>query len=344
MSQQGAPGVQSASYNSLNQITSLGSGATYVYDAAGNLTDDGVRTFSWDAENRLIGIGSKADPAQVVSFRYDGLGRRTAIVAPGGVETRYLWCGEALCQARGSDDTVSRRYYSEGELVPGGASLLYAQDRLGSVREALSPDGSPVTSYDYDAYGNPVQPGASAGTDFRYAGMFYEENSGLYLTHYRAYDPVTARWLSRDPIEERGGMNLYAYVGGNPANSTDRFGLRGDPYTRWMAPHIKAPPPPLLPPGDTAIEIAIATPLLLLASGPALALGGISVAAETTLTSVSGFGAELIIAALEEEGVAVPAWIRATLVSISAAEIGGKAPASRGNIRTSQGCNTDQNK
>jgi RHS repeat-associated protein len=55
--------------------------------------------------------------------------------------------------------------------------------------------------------------------------MFYEPNTGLYLTHYRAYDPVTARWLSRDPIEEHGGVNLYSYVSGNPASRTDPLGL-----------------------------------------------------------------------------------------------------------------------
>jgi RHS repeat-associated protein len=226
MSQQGATGAMSASYNAVNQITNLGSGQAFVYDANGNLTDDGVRTYNWDAENRLIGIVSKADSTQVATFRYDGLGRRIAIVGADGVETRYLWCGEALCQARGSDDTVSRRYYSEGELAPGGASLFYAQDHLGSVRDVLSAqDGSLVTSNDYDAYGNPIQAPGFAATDFRYAGMFYERNSGLYLTHYRAYDPVTARWLSRDPIEERGGMNLYSYGGENPLNSGDPTGL-----------------------------------------------------------------------------------------------------------------------
>ena len=60
--------------------------------------------------------------------------------------------------------------------------------------------------------------------DFRYAGMFYHQASGLYLTQYRAYDPRTGRWLNRDPIEEEGGLNLYGYVGGNPVMYTDPNG------------------------------------------------------------------------------------------------------------------------
>jgi hypothetical protein len=42
---------------------------------------------------------------------------------------------------------------------------------------------------------------------------------------YRYYDPATGRWPSRDPIEERGGYNLYAFVGNNGPNLTDKLGL-----------------------------------------------------------------------------------------------------------------------
>jgi RHS repeat-associated protein len=57
--------------------------------------------------------------------------------------------------------------------------------------------------------------------------MFYNADSGLYLTNYRAYDPVAGRWLSRDPLEEESDAvgNLYAYVGGNTVNSVDPLGL-----------------------------------------------------------------------------------------------------------------------
>jgi RHS repeat-associated protein len=55
--------------------------------------------------------------------------------------------------------------------------------------------------------------------------MFRHADSGLYLTHYRAYSPIHGRWLSRDPIHEAGGINLYAYVNGNPVSFIDPFGL-----------------------------------------------------------------------------------------------------------------------
>jgi RHS repeat-associated protein len=55
--------------------------------------------------------------------------------------------------------------------------------------------------------------------------MFYHQGSGLYLTQYRVYEPRTGRWLSRDPIGEKGGLNLYAYVGGDPLSFSDSTGL-----------------------------------------------------------------------------------------------------------------------
>jgi len=48
--------------------------------------------------------------------------------------------------------------------------------------------------------------------------------SGVFFYGYRYYDPVTGRWLSRDPIEERGGLNLYGFVYNSPSNWFDFLG------------------------------------------------------------------------------------------------------------------------
>jgi RHS repeat-associated protein len=207
-------GTNTLSPNGLNQIGSLNSTA-FSYDANGNLVHDDQRTYQWDAENRLIGIGYNAQPSKQTTMRYDGFGRRIAITntdAGAVKETRHLWCGETLCQARDANDVVMRRYFAEGEEITSpGALFYYARDHLGSVRDLLvTQNGSGVASYDYDPYGSATQASGQISSSFRYAGMFYYQDSGLYLTRYRAYDPSTSRWLSRDPIGEFGATNVHS--------------------------------------------------------------------------------------------------------------------------------------
>jgi RHS repeat-associated protein len=140
---------------------------------------------------------------------YDGLDRRVAIattLAGKTATTDYIWCGSRICQSRNGSSAVNRLYYPEGEAIPASKALFYyGPDQLGSVRDvyATSPVFSMVQAYDYDPYGNPTKtPPTGPLTDFRYAGMLYHADSGLYMTQYRAYDPRTGRWLSRDPIGE----------------------------------------------------------------------------------------------------------------------------------------------
>lgn len=87
---------QTATFNALNQISSLNS-QSVTYDANGNLTSDGTRTYTWDAENRLISVVTAGGSGQTLSFSYDGFGRCTTIATtPSGgstVTASYLWCG-----------------------------------------------------------------------------------------------------------------------------------------------------------------------------------------------------------------------------------------------------------
>jgi RHS repeat-associated protein len=215
-------GTRTYAHDAGNQI------AGFQYDANGNRIEDETRTYQWDAENRLIGIGYKDAPQRKTAFQYDGKGRRVATLETDGTkqtETRHTWCGDRICQARNGKDEVLAYYFDEGEYRPqSGEQRYYAKDHLGSVRDTLDETGANLARYDYGPYGNflgqPAQPPV-----FGYAGMRYHAPSGLYLTKFRAYDPETGRWLSRDPIGEAGGINLYGYVGGNPISYHDPLGL-----------------------------------------------------------------------------------------------------------------------
>src|SRR6185312_7489947 len=229
-----ALGSQTATYNTLNQLTNL-SGQALTFDANGNLTADGQRTYAWDAENRLVGITYPGVSGKATAFTYDGLGRRATISStpPGGgsaTVTSYLWCGDDICQARNAGNTTIRSYYDEGEYLPGtpAQTLYYGIDQIGSVRRVFASVSS-APAYGYDPYGAPLQATAPT-TDFVYAGMFYNADSGLDLTKNRIFDPVAGRWLSRDRLGEKTDPvgNLYPYASGNPINHTDPNGNQAE--------------------------------------------------------------------------------------------------------------------
>jgi RHS repeat-associated protein len=206
--------------NQLTQVTAKGGSSTLVYDKAGNLLSDGSRTYTWDAENRLLSVTVTATKL-TSTFVYDALGRRAAIT-DGGTTTRYRWCGERICAARTPAGAITARYFSQGE-ISGTTSRYYATDHLGSVRALMDNTGSAKGTAIYLAYGKPTFTGEVP--TFAYAGMFYHRASGLYLTQHRAYDSTVGRWISRDPVGNIGGMNLYNYVSDNPMSGLDPFGL-----------------------------------------------------------------------------------------------------------------------
>ncbi|MDR2881050.1 MAG: hypothetical protein LBV29_04040 [Azoarcus sp.] len=201
----------------------------YQHDQAGNRISDERHTYQWDAENRLVRIGYRNDSSKSTQFKYDGLARRVAIIETEGTqrtETRYTWCGDKICQARDEKNRPIATYFGNGTHRPqekANKKEYYARDHLGSIRDVLDEKGKVIARYDYEPYGKLID-GSNKPPEFGYAGMQYHAPSGLYLTHYRAYDPETGRWLSRDPIEERGGINLYAYVNGNPVSFVDPTG------------------------------------------------------------------------------------------------------------------------
>ena len=220
-------GTTNITSNSVNQVIAV-NGVASEYDSDGNVLRDYARTYTWNAENQLIGVSIVGQTDMQTNIRYDGLGRRIAVdTTVNGItsENRYQWCGKTLCQARNSSDVVSRRYLIEGEnAISLDNAFYYGMDQISSTRDAVTvPSGGVAAHYDYDPYGTQVDT-ATNTTDIKYGELFTNQQTGLYLASFRAYDTLLGRWLNRDPLQETGGLNLYRYALGNPLSLTDRSG------------------------------------------------------------------------------------------------------------------------
>jgi RHS repeat-associated protein len=134
-----------------------------------------------------------------------------------------------------------------------GRAYFYTRDHLGSVRELTTSTGTIAARYDYDPYGVTTLIQGTNLADFQYAGMYVHQPSGYYLSATRAYSPNLGRWITKDPIQEKGGLNMYAYCGNNPVNAVDPSGLgpmlqgtdeQGEPP---LSHAYYLPPPPPTP-------------------------------------------------------------------------------------------------
>lgn len=209
-------------YNNLNQISTF-NGTSYTYDNNGNLTSDGTRTYTYDAADRLLTV---TQGSAVTTYGYDGLGRRVKRTYANGssTETRYLWCGIAICQTRDATDTVTAKVFTEGEYRPSGTKkYLYLTDHLGSVRDVVDITGTPtlVAAFDYTPYGAIARSYGSVTPLYQYAMLVADPNTGLYLSATRAYNPANGKWLSRDALAPW----RYVYVNASPMTNIDPSGL-----------------------------------------------------------------------------------------------------------------------
>ena len=225
--------VQYASQTLTNVTASqLPTPVVYQNDANGNLTNDGLRSFTYDDENQLTDVTivgqSKSD------FFYDGLGRRriTRDYSWNGTwnltnEVHYLYDGNLVIQERDANNNVLVTYdrglnLGGGLQTAGGiggllartdikGTVFYHSDGIGNVTMLVDRYQTLEARYFYDPYGNIIGKwGPYADVNrYRFSSKEFLPLSGLYYFGFRFYDPNLQRFLNHDPIGEFGGINLY---------------------------------------------------------------------------------------------------------------------------------------
>lgn len=106
-------------------------------------------------------------------------------------------------------------------------TFYYTSDHLSTAQLIVNGLGEVVWQGNYSPFGEVDVVVNEIDSKFRFPGQYFDSETGLYYNWHRFYDPVTGRYISADPIGLAGGINLYAYVGGNPVNAVDPKGLVG---------------------------------------------------------------------------------------------------------------------
>ena len=275
-----------STYNALNQLTgqssyststgaAVGTGSSaFGYDGDGNMslvtakdasgTVTGQTTYSYDDASRLIGIttpgGSKWQ------FVYDGMSRLRISRSWNWVnnawvqnsEKRRVYLGMDVVQERDQNNNVTASYTRMGNI--GGllarststGSVFYGYDGGGNVTSLTDATGAVVGSYTYDAWGNTIASSGASAQENPYRFSTKEQLAGYAFYGRRCYSLGLGRWINRDPIKEHGGGNLYIFVGNNPTNQVDFYGLRtwaigpnGRPWLVFDTDDISPPGSPL---------------------------------------------------------------------------------------------------
>jgi RHS repeat-associated protein len=172
--------------------------------------------------------------------------------------TRYLYDGLLPIAELDGNNQVTR-HITRGLDVSGsmqgaggiGGILAITQDNQtgypfadgnGNISHIHSPTDEVLASYQYDPYGNKLtQTGPWQNQPYQWSSKEHHQASGLVYYLYRFYTPDHGRWLNRDPIEERGGVNLYQALKNDPSIRLDPLG--NSSVLPWVTTDLLTPEP-----------------------------------------------------------------------------------------------------
>ncbi len=201
----------------------------YDYDAAGNVTTDGIHSYSYDDRGRLNTVDSGAS----ATYQYNGQGQRVRKVS-GSTTVLFVYdeAGNLIGEYNSSGSPIREHVWFNGApaAVLSGSEAYYVHtDHLGTPR-VISDGSSEIWRWISTPFGvnaadeDPDEDSVSFTYNLRFAGQYHDDETGLHYNYFRTYDPSTGRYLESDPIGLQGGLNTYGYALQNPLKYSDPYG------------------------------------------------------------------------------------------------------------------------
>ncbi|WP_431096580.1 Ig-like domain repeat protein [Polaromonas aquatica] len=244
------PNIISATSNRLNQTQDSTGTAAVVHDAVGNITSDGVNTYSYSYSDRGR-LATVTNAGGTVNYSYSALELRmsksgpAALIPTGAAYYIYDEEGKLLGEYDANGTPIHETIYlgmpvgvikQTGTAVAGNIAVsLYNvwTDQIGAPRVITrNTDEAMVWRWDMaEPFGAtaPDQNPAGLGTftyNQRLPGQVFDQESGLFQNWHREYNPWLGRYMQSDPIGLDGGINTFAYVEANPLQAVDPKGLQ----------------------------------------------------------------------------------------------------------------------